>query len=208
MRAETANTARRNGTLSNTAQSSEYWYAAPATVAVSTRAGSTSAAPVTSPGGMRRTGPPDPGWAGSCGAGQRRTLLPPPGNSSGDFGEFTTQRPSNPAFVPQSQGPGVIHDSESGNRRQQEYAADEKEYARSAGLGHLQDHQGVARRQQHGHGQRKHADSCQQPGHVLRPAATRMVFGEQCETVRDQAGNHNKICDNGNPGFQIHPDDI
>jgi len=108
-------------------------------------------------------------------------------------------------FVPEPQRLGVIDDAEGRDGRQQQRAADHQEDAGRAGLRHLQNHQGIPRGEQHGKGKREHAYARQQPGHVLGPASFRVVFGKQGKPVRDQPGNHYKIRNNGNPGFEIHP---
>src|SRR5690242_12082342 len=128
MRPDTANTASKKGTQSRTDQSREYWYAAPATVAVSTSAGSTSEAPVTMPGIMRRSGPAGRGgWPSLPSFGQRTTFSPLSPIRLWDFGEFTMEGSSDPAFVPEAEWSRVVDDAKSRNRRQQKGRAQKKE---------------------------------------------------------------------------------
>src|SRR5579872_4988240 len=178
---------------------------APATVAVSTSAGSTSDAPVTIPGKMRcrklpGLSPPEL----FSGAGHLTILSSWAAELLGDLWKLTSQVPFNSAFMPQAQWPGVINDPERSDGGEKTRAADYQKKAGRSCPRHLQDHQYVPGREQHGERQRKHAYAGQQAGGVLGPAPFGVVFSKQREAVGDQPRDHHKTRDNGDPLPQVH----
>src|SRR5258707_14907595 len=97
-------------------------------MAVNTSAGSTSAAPATIPGSNWRIGPCFPEKRRRAGHRMLSSRLELA--ALRDIGKITSQVPFNAPFVPKPQRPGVIDDPESGNRGQQQAAADHQEHAR------------------------------------------------------------------------------
>src|SRR5438270_3283966 len=126
------------------------------------------------------------------------------GISLGNFRQLATQVTFNAALMPEAKRPRVVDDPKGRNRGHEQEAADDEKDARCPGLRHLQNHQRVARRKQHGGGQRQHADARKQVGHVLGPASGGMIFSKEPEPVRDQAGNDDEIGNDSDPGFCVH----
>jgi hypothetical protein len=121
-----------------------------------------------------------------------------------DAGKAAPQVSANAPLMPEPQWSRVIDDAKGRDGSHEKHAAHDQKNARSTRLRHLQDHQRITRRKQHGSCQRQHADSRQQAGHVLGPASGGVIVSKQLEPITNQPSYDNEISDNCDPRFYVH----